>query len=118
MLLLIATTTTITTTTTTALSTTTVPTSSTTDDQLCYCECDHVFNMTVEDIQNKIQELERILTVNKEILSSTIRARTSADDPRPSSAYIGYTGVLIICVVFSVIFFIDFTNVYLFFKAK
>jgi hypothetical protein len=120
VLLFIVTTTTtkLSTTTSTALSTTTIPISSTTDDQLCYCECDHIFNITVDEIQKRIRELEKILTVNKEILSSTIRARTSADDPRPSSAYIGYTGVLIISVVFSVIFFIDFTNVYLFFKAK
>ncbi|XP_063410248.1 uncharacterized protein LOC134693384 isoform X2 [Mytilus trossulus] len=77
--------------------TTTLSPSGTTSN-LCICACSLVANMTI-DIEQRIEELKKILTVDKEVLSSTIRRLTCADDPRPSSAYIGYTGAIIIGTV-------------------
>ncbi|XP_052102936.1 mucin-22-like [Mytilus californianus] len=82
----------------------------------CICACSLFLNITI-DIEQRIEELKKILAVNKDVLSSTIRRRTCADDPRPSSAYIGYTGALIIVAVFSLIIIIDIVNIYLFYKT-
>ena len=83
----------------------------------CYCPCVLSANTTF-DIPERLQELQKMLTVDKATLSSTIRARISADDPRPSAAYIGYTGVIIIIVAFSVVVLFDILNVYQIYTAK
>ncbi|VDI61669.1 Hypothetical predicted protein [Mytilus galloprovincialis] len=83
---------------------------------LCICACSLSLNLTI-NIEQRIKELKKLLKVDKDILSSTIRRLTCADDPRPSSAYIGYTGALIIVAVFSLIIIIDIVNIYVFFKT-
>ncbi|XP_063410235.1 uncharacterized protein LOC134693378 [Mytilus trossulus] len=83
---------------------------------LCICTCSLSLNITI-NIEQRIKELKKLLEVDKDVLSSTIRRLTCADDPRPSSAYIGYTGALIIVAVFSLIIIIDIVNIYVFFKT-
>ncbi|CAC5399786.1 unnamed protein product [Mytilus coruscus] len=95
--------------------TTTLSTSRTTSG-LCICACSLVANITI-DIEQRIEELTKLLTVDKEVLSSTIRRLTCADDPRPSSAYIGYTGAIVVGAVFTFIIIIDIINIYLFCKT-
>ncbi|CAC5399785.1 CSMD [Mytilus coruscus] len=83
---------------------------------LCVCACSLFLNITI-DIEKRIEELKILLAVDKKVLSSTIRRLTCADDPRPSSAYIGYTGAIIIVAVFTLIIIIDIINIYVFFKT-
>lgn len=95
---------------------TTTGVSSGTTNGLCICACSLSLNITI-NIEQRIKELKKLLAVDKDVLSSTIRRLTCADDPRPSSAYIGYTGALIIVAVFSLIIIIDVVNIYVFFKT-
>ncbi|XP_071146708.1 uncharacterized protein [Mytilus edulis] len=95
---------------------TTTGVSSGTTNGLCICACSLSLNITI-NIEQRIKELKKLLAVDKDVLSSTIRRLTCADDPRPSSAYIGYTGTLIIVAVFSLIIIIDVVNIYVFFKT-
>ncbi|XP_076087390.1 uncharacterized protein LOC143057845 [Mytilus galloprovincialis] len=95
---------------------TTTGVSSGTTNGLCICACSLSLNITI-NIEQRIKELKKLLAVDKDVLSSTIRRLTCANDPRPSSAYIGYTGALIIVAVFSLIIIIDVVNIYVFFKT-
>jgi hypothetical protein len=51
-------------------------------------------------LQESIQEITRTVTVNKTSLSAKVRKKTCAEDPRPSSKYMGVVAVLLIGVYF------------------
>ncbi|XP_052074073.1 uncharacterized protein LOC127711958 [Mytilus californianus] len=77
----------------------------------CLCPCDFVSkNITAEILQSRIEELKRILIVNKTSLSSYIRKHTSAKDERPSSKAIGSMGILLLAVTICFIVLIDLST--------
>nr|XP_034338772.1 cell wall integrity and stress response component 2-like isoform X2 [Crassostrea gigas]XP_034338774.1 cell wall integrity and stress response component 2-like isoform X2 [Crassostrea gigas] len=96
-------------------STTTSPstTGTTTPSQGCACptNCVPVSNTvtinSTEELNAKIAELKKEIEVEKSTLSSNIRKKTSADDPRPSAKTFGFIGVIIISVVLGGIVALD-----------
>ena len=61
-----------------------------------------------DEVSNKINERKKELQVDIKALSSTVRKKTSAPDPRPSARAVGgITGVAIMTVVFGGIFLFD-----------
>ncbi|CAC5359772.1 MRC [Mytilus coruscus] len=77
----------------------------------CPCACD-VFNITDEYIANYIKKLQKELKVDYQTLSSTIRSRTCAEDPRQSAKNIGMFGVAVLAFVFTIILFMDILSVF------
>lgn len=67
---------------------------------LCFCVCKYT-NQTLED---SMEKRRKQLLLNKTELSSNIRKRISAPDPRTSSKVVG-TMAAIILVVFGLLFF-------------
>ncbi|XP_062599980.1 uncharacterized protein LOC134261570 [Saccostrea cucullata] len=63
---------------------------------------------STEELNAKIAEIRKDLEVEKSSLSSTIRRKTSADDPRPSAKTFGSIGVIIIILFLGGIFALDF----------
>ncbi|XP_069142223.1 uncharacterized protein [Argopecten irradians] len=83
----------------------------------CTCYCDQIqffaaVNMT-EELQAKLENLKEETRVDEESLSSSVRKRTSAHDPRPSAAYVGYLGIALLSLVFGGIFLVDCLRVIL-----
>ncbi|XP_033746529.1 salivary glue protein Sgs-3-like [Pecten maximus] len=84
----------------------------------CVCPCDHsphteffsTVNMT-EELQAKLDSLKEETKVDEETLSSTIRKRTSAHDPRPSSTYVGYLGIALLSFIFGGLILADLLSV-------
>ncbi|XP_060066251.1 integumentary mucin C.1-like [Ylistrum balloti] len=100
-----------TTTTTTPQPTTTTTTMPTTTQQNCIpCSCytNTTHNKTVEEFR---EEVRKTLLVDTSTLSSSIRKKTSASDPRPSAAAVGYLGVVLMTVVFGGILLMDAGNI-------
>ncbi|XP_005109455.3 uncharacterized protein LOC101863138 [Aplysia californica] len=64
-------------------------------------------NVSEAEIENYKASLIKNLTVDKKQLSSTIRKRTSAPDPRMSSATAGVVAILFLTLVFGGIFVSD-----------
>ena len=73
----------------------------------CPCSC-HATNMSV--IMDTIAKLQEELKVHTETLSSTIRSKTCAEDPRPSAKNIGIMGVVVLSVIFSLVILMDFIS--------
>lgn len=67
---------------------------------LCVCVCKYT-NQTLED---SMEKRRKQLLLNKTELSSNIRKRMSAPDPRKSSTVVGTVAVIIL-VVFGLLFF-------------
>jgi hypothetical protein len=81
----------------------------------CICTCvNDGANMTESELQHKIETRKRALEVNKSSLSSTIRKKESAFDPRPSAKGIGYVGAIVIAFVFGGIVLMDLHRLYVF----
>lgn len=81
----------------------------------CLCTCtDDGVNMTMDILQSRIEVRKKLLTVNKSLLSSTIRKKESANDSRPSAKGIGAVGVLFIIFVFGGIVLLDLHSLYLY----
>ncbi|XP_056009258.1 uncharacterized protein LOC125651353 [Ostrea edulis] len=79
----------------------------------CTCPpgCIVKYNSTIysmEELNAEIAEIKKELEVEKTTLSSTIRKKTSADDPRPSAKTFGYFGIIIIVFVIGGIVALDF----------
>ena len=70
----------------------------------CPCSC-HPTNMSI--MMDTIAKLQEELKVHTETLSSTIRSKTCAEDPRPSAKNIGIMGVVVLSVIFSLVFLMD-----------
>jgi hypothetical protein len=102
-----------TTTTTTTTESTTITTPSTSSQGNCTCPagCVVKYNSTTysqEELNAEITQMKKELEVEKSTLSSTIRKKTSADDPRPSAKTTGYFGIIIIVFVIGGIVALDF----------
>jgi hypothetical protein len=67
-------------------------------------------NITTQELNEKIQEISKNLTVNKANLSSEIRKKTCAEDPRQSSQYMGVVAVVFIGVFCGLIMLVDCTS--------
>lgn len=80
---------------------------------LCRCVCKNVSHTLNESIEIRRNELR----VNKTLLASTIRRRTSASDSRMSSRLIGAVGVIIIVLFGMLIICSDIFSVF-YFKSK
>ena len=79
--------------------------------ELCHCNCNfsEIITTTAPEVLNEI-DLEFIneLKVKKEELSSEIRKKVSASDPRSSSKVIGYFAIMILTLMLSFILALDF----------
>nr|XP_022323546.1 ectin-like [Crassostrea virginica] len=69
--------------------------------------CFEFEQLSSQSLQEKTEEISRNLTVNTTTLSSTVRKKTCAEDPRPSSKYIGAVAALIIGMYFALLLFVD-----------
>nr|XP_011441386.3 uncharacterized protein LOC105338104 [Crassostrea gigas] len=63
---------------------------------------------TEEDLDKRIREIKKELTIKKADLSAYRRMKTSAEDGRISAKGIGFVGVIILCSVASFIIIMDF----------
>ncbi|KAL8575089.1 hypothetical protein ACOMHN_044176 [Nucella lapillus] len=64
-------------------------------------------NMTREGLQEMVMVIRAYLTVNKSLLSSTLRKKTSAQDNRLSAQATGYAGLLILLILLFSIVILD-----------
>ena len=55
----------------------------------------------------KIQQMQKELKVDVEKLSSTIRSKTCAEDPRPSAKNIGILGIITLSITFGSLVLMD-----------
>ncbi|XP_063442752.1 uncharacterized protein LOC134723047 [Mytilus trossulus] len=83
-----------------------------TTDRSCRCNCKTVnlkvnYTISVELKAEIAANISKELSVNVDTLSSTIRSKTSAKDDRPSSASIGYIGVILLVIVFGGLMILD-----------
>ncbi|XP_069141831.1 uncharacterized protein [Argopecten irradians] len=103
----------------TSISSTIITTTTTTT--LSCCNCHTAFIITevniTEELQEQLDTLKKETKVDEENLSSTIRKKTSASDPRPSSAYVGYLGIGLLTVIFGGLFLLDLPSVVMWLKS-
>ncbi|XP_022339722.2 uncharacterized protein LOC111134708 [Crassostrea virginica] len=109
-------TTTTTTTPTAAATATTTATTATTTSSTCICPTNCVVSYTAtinssEELNAKIAEIKKEIEVEKSTLSSNIRKKTSADDPRPSAKSVGCIGIVIIAIVIGGIVALDLPRI-------
>ena len=75
------------------------------------CQCSIVgctVNRTIDAIvQEQIEEMKQILSVDKQQLSSTVRKKTCANDTRQSSFAMGTLGVVVLAVVIGAVISAD-----------
>ena len=76
----------------------------------CYKECQcslEKTHLSPKQLEEKIHDMKTNLTVETSTLSKTIRKLTCADDPRPSSKYIGFVGGGIMLLVLGILILMD-----------
>ena len=75
----------------------------------CYCSLTacSINSTDSEFIQEKLVKIQNAMFIDKSQLSSAIRKRTSASDPRPSSKYIGLCGGIVIGIILLLIVLAD-----------
>jgi len=75
----------------------------------CHCSiAGCTVNRTIDVIvQEQIEEIKQILSVDKQQLSSTVRRKTCANDTRQSSFAMGTLGVIVIVGVFGAVMSAD-----------
>jgi hypothetical protein len=71
------------------------------------CTQNQGYNITSSALQEKLQEISKTLKVNKRNLSSEVRKKTCAEDPRPSSKYMGVMAVVVIGLYFGLVLLVD-----------
>ncbi|XP_065941432.1 uncharacterized protein [Magallana gigas] len=73
------------------------------------CPCEQICYVVYDpnDLEIRVQNIKQNLTVDIATLSTTLRRLTCATDPRPSSAYMGYTGAAIMTLLLLMIVIID-----------
>ncbi|XP_078336822.1 uncharacterized protein LOC144626486 [Crassostrea virginica] len=99
-----------------ATTTTTTATTATTTSSTCICPTNCVVSYTAtinstEELNAKIAEIKKEIEVEKSTLSSNIRKKTSADDPRPSAKSVGFIGIVIIAIVIGGIVALDLPRI-------
>ncbi|XP_071088127.1 fibropellin-1-like [Haliotis cracherodii] len=82
------------------------------------CGCPCLFNGNKTELAAKVALLRSILLVDKSILSSTIRKKTSAPDDRKSSTGIGLGGIACFIAAFGFFLFVDCLNFIQFISTK
>ncbi|OWF34652.1 hypothetical protein KP79_PYT11421 [Mizuhopecten yessoensis] len=70
-----------------------------------------------KELQARLDNLKEETKVDEEMLSSTIRKRTSASDPRPSSTYVGFVGVVLLSAIFVPLLTADLSRVIIALKS-
>ncbi|ESO94030.1 hypothetical protein LOTGIDRAFT_153511 [Lottia gigantea] len=94
-------------------------------DEICFCLCDNpeTFHLpqTAEETQAFIEDFKKEvkikLLVNKKNLSSTVSRKGSIVDNRPSAAYVGSLGIIMLLVVFISLVLLDLPRGIAFYKA-
>lgn len=76
---------------------------------LCSCACS---NITIETLQERLDHIKSILTVDKKALSSTYRKLNCAHDSRLSSKGIGATGLTVLIAIIGIIILMDITKLF------
>ena len=71
-----------------------------------------------EYIREAVENITKALYLNKTTTSAYVRSKTSAPDPRPSSAIMGYVGIACIVTPFAFILLIDLHSVFLEMRKK
>ncbi|XP_059148777.1 uncharacterized protein LOC131936004 isoform X2 [Physella acuta] len=67
---------------------------------------------TMEEAVNKADQLEKELTVDKDLTSASTRTKVSQPDSRPSAKSIGAVGVVFIALVFGTIVVLDISAIH------
>ncbi|XP_069116541.1 uncharacterized protein [Argopecten irradians] len=83
------------------------------------CSCSYIINSVnmTKELQASLDKLKQTTAVNKKALSSSLRRMTCADDPRPSSAAMGYLGASLLTIIFGGLIIMDMPFLILEFKA-
>ncbi|KAK3101917.1 hypothetical protein FSP39_007339 [Pinctada imbricata] len=76
-------------------------------ENMCQCSCPK----HDQDLEKRLQEIRKILLLNKTTLTLNIRKKYSAPDSRVSSRYLGYLGIAVIVCVCVLIVMADLTRV-------
>nr|XP_022336051.1 uncharacterized protein LOC111132521 [Crassostrea virginica] len=71
-----------------------------------------------EYIREAVENITKALYLDKTTTSAYVRSKTSAPDPRPSSATMGYVGIACIVTPFAFILLIDLHSVFLQMRKK
>ncbi|KAL4217782.1 hypothetical protein ACF0H5_022520 [Mactra antiquata] len=79
----------------------------------CMCPCGWVLvqNYTKKEIEEKVLELVKKLTVSKDQLSATIRKKISASDDRPQATTVGTVAIVWLGVMVGAIIILDISSV-------
>ena len=63
-------------------------------------------------IKEDVENITQALYVDKKTMSSYVRSKTCEEDDRPSSATVGYVGIVFIVVHFGLMIILDLRTVY------
>lgn len=72
--------------------------------------CVYFEEVRTVSLEEKIENITNTLAVNKSILSSEVRKRTCAEDPRPSSQYMGLVAIVFLGMSFGLLLVLDFSS--------
>uniref|UniRef100_A0A8W8MZT5 C-type lectin domain-containing protein n=1 Tax=Magallana gigas TaxID=29159 RepID=A0A8W8MZT5_MAGGI len=75
-----------------------------------YFTCVSFKEDTSVSLGEKIDNITKTLAVNKSILSSEVRKKTCAEDPRPSSKYLGLVAIIFLGMYFILLLLVDFSS--------
>ncbi|KAK3085621.1 hypothetical protein FSP39_006227 [Pinctada imbricata] len=65
-----------------------------------------------ELVEQLTKNITKMLKIDRTVLSSTIRKKTSVADTRTSATYVGYVGIVVLVVSFGSLVMMDFTNLF------
>lgn len=89
------------------------------NDDICYCPCYVLRNLTKANsvsrnslsIEEKVRKIQEDMKIDRHNTAQYRQWRSSADDDRMSAQALGYVGILFICLVMGLVVLIDVTNV-------
>ena len=79
----------------------------------CYEATTYINITNQEYIREAVENITKALYLDKTTTSAYVRSKTSAPDPRPSSATVGYFGIACIVTPFAFFLLIDLHSVFL-----
>ncbi|KAK3777127.1 hypothetical protein RRG08_055871 [Elysia crispata] len=95
------------------------------EEDLCRCGCTGNATNTPRTqkerqryLDKREKEIERKLYLDKEILSTNVRRKTSAEDSRQSAQSVGYVGVIMLALTFGSIFVMDVPSLWYNLKGR
>ncbi|XP_041370224.1 uncharacterized protein LOC121384069 [Gigantopelta aegis] len=74
----------------------------------CPCRC--IKNLTTQETEKLVQEIQKALFVEPKSTSKAIMSKKSAEDPRPSAQTAGYAAIIFLTITFGVFFLLDLTT--------